>query len=118
MLSKLLGAIVLVSGVVWLIKPRALKNRLSRKMNRKLRFIIYGFAITFGLLIIGSVITAPGLVSKVVGIIAMVITIKLIMVVTSKGSEKLSDWMAKKPVAFFRLWAAFTVLFAVMLILS
>ena len=117
MLSKILGAVWIVLGVVWLIKPEILKNRLKRKMTRRMRWVVYGFILMFGFLIVGSVLKVPGILSKVVGIIGMIIAIKAIILITSKTSEKLFDWWAERPLKYFRIWALFIIAIGVMLVL-
>ena len=76
-------------------------------MSRKVRWTVYGFLLVFGFLMMGSVFKAPGLVPKIVGIIGIIITIKVILMITSKTSEKIFGWLAKKPLIIFRIWALF-----------
>jgi hypothetical protein len=105
MLSKILGAIWIVLGLLWLIKPEGLKNRLKKKLNRRMRKVVLGFILVFGFLMIGSVFKVPGLFPKIIGIIGMLIAIKAIILLMSKASEKLFDWWAEKPLIYFRVWA-------------
>ena len=118
MLSKIVGIIGIFTGLLWLMRPEALKNRLKRKMSRKLKLTVYCFIIIFGLLIIGSALGAPGILGKAVGIIGLIITIKVIMLITSKTSEKMSEWLADKPLKLYRIWALAIVAVGVMLILA
>ena len=118
MLAKILGTISVLMGLLWLMKPEALKNRIKKKMNRKLMFIVYGFIIVFGFMIIGSVIGAPGLLPKIIGIAGMIIVIKGILMLTRKGSGKMIDWLQAKPLLFFRVWALFIIVIGIMLILA
>ncbi|MEA3489401.1 MAG: hypothetical protein U9R44_03540 [Candidatus Omnitrophota bacterium] len=116
MLSKILGAIWIVLGAFWLVRPQTLKDRLKRKMGRRTKRVVYVFVIVFGFLMIGSVIKAPGLSAKVVGIIGMIITIKAIMLLTSKASLKIATWLADRPLIFFRIWAILFLAIGLMLI--
>ncbi|MBN1353469.1 MAG: hypothetical protein JW994_02220 [Candidatus Omnitrophica bacterium] len=118
MLSKILGTLSVLGGLLWLVKPEALKNRLTRKMDRTLRRVIFLFIVVFGFLIIVSVIKSPGLLSKAVGVIGLVITVKGIQLITSKASGKMSEWLSGKSMLFFRIWAAAICVFGIMLILS
>jgi len=118
MISNIVGAILIAAGLFWAAKPEALKNRLKRKMNRRLKLIVYVFIIMFGLLIVASAVKARGLLPKVAGIIGMFITIKVILFITSKTSEKISDWLADKPLKFFRIWGLVILGMGVMLVLS
>ncbi|MBL7156906.1 MAG: hypothetical protein ISS92_01955 [Candidatus Omnitrophica bacterium] len=118
MLSNILGTISIITGLLWFFKPEGLKNRLKKKMNRKLRFIVFGFIIVFGFMIIGSVIGTPGFLPKLVGIIGIIIAIKGILLLTSKTSEKISDWLGERPLVFFRIWALVVLAIGMMLILA
>lgn len=118
MLSKILGVATIMMGLLWLAKPQVLQNRLKKKMNRNLKFTVFGFVIVFGFLVLGSVIKAPGLIPKLIGIVGLVIAIKGIRMFTSKASEKILGWWANKPLGFFRIWAAFILATGIALLLS
>jgi len=115
MFSKILGVIWIILGVLWLVKPEILKNRLKRKMNRKLRWIIYGFILMFGLLLIGAVLKAEGVLPKVIGLIGIVITVKAAFLFMSRTSEKMITWLAERSLLFFRTWAIFILVTGLML---
>lgn len=108
-LSKIIGIIWILLGILWLLKPEMLKNRLRKKMNRSIKWAVFGFVIVFGFMLMGSVFKASGLTAKIVGIIGLVITVKGILLITSKTSEKIINWWAARPVIVFRLWAAFVL---------
>jgi len=118
MLSRILGIITIFTGLLWLVKPEILKNRLKKKMNRKLRLAIFGFVVAFGFLIIGAVFKIPGVLPKIAGIIGLIIAIKGILVITSKASERMLEWLGGKPIIFFRVWAAFILATGLILVLS
>lgn len=118
MLANILGVIWILLGILWVIKPEMLKNRLGRKMDRKLRRMTFIFVVFFGLMILGSVIKAEGLVPKIIGLIGIIITIKGILLVTSKTSEKLISWWAERSLVFFRIWGIIILTTGVMLILA
>ena len=105
MLSKVLGLIWIILGLLWLFKPEILKSRLEKKMNRRMRRVVYGFIRVFGFLMIGSVFKTPGLVPKIIGIVGMIIVIKVIMLITSRTSEKIFDWWGERSLNFFRILA-------------
>lgn len=117
MLSKILGTIWIVLGLWWLIKPESLKNRLRRKMSRKVRWTVFGFVIVFAFLMMGSVVRVPGIGAKIIGIVGLIIAIKAIMFITSKTSLKVLEWWAERPVGFLRIWAAFVIATGVMLVM-
>ena len=118
MLSKILGIISIVLGLLWLIKPQALKNRLSKKMSRRLKLIVYIFIIIFGFGIITSIAKAQGILPKIAAILGIVVTVKFILFITSKTSEKISDFLKSKPLYYFRIWALIILIIGVMMILQ
>ena len=118
MLAKIIGAIWVLSGLLWLFRPESLKRRLAKKMSRKFRFIIYGFILMFGIVIIGSVFKAEGIIAKLVGLIGIIISIKAILLLTSKTSDKIVGWFAEKPIKFFRIIACVMIIFGIMLYLA
>jgi len=117
MLSKLLGIIGILTGLLWLIKPEALKNRIKKKINRRIRLIVFIFVIMFGLLLIGSIIRAEGFLPKFIGTIGIVITIKGVLLLTSKASGKILEWLQGKSLLFFRMCALFIFVMGIMLFL-
>ena len=101
MLYKLLGCLWIVLGLLWLIRPAALRDRLKKKLNRKIRWIAYGFIAIFALSLIGSIIKAQGFFLKLIGIIGIIITIRAILLLTSKASERVLGKLAARPLWYF-----------------
>ena len=118
MIANIVGSIWIILGLLWLIKPGILRNRLKKKMNRKIKWAVYGFIALLALTLIGSIIKAPGILLKIIGFIGIIIVIKGILLVTSKTSEKMLDWWAKRPLMFFRVWALFIFAVGLVLVLS
>ena len=118
MMAKILGIIWIALGLLWSAKPQLLRNRLTRKMNRKMRWTVYGFMLMFIFLLIGSIIKAQGLLPKVVGLIGIIIVIKGIRLITAKTSEKMSGWWAKRPLGFFRVWGLIILVAGILLVLA
>ena len=118
MLSNILGAITVLTGILWLAKPNMLRNKLKKKINRKLRMAICGFIVFFGFLIIRSVMKLYGIIPRILGIIGFIIIIKGILLLMTQASQKLLDWMSNRPLVFFRIWAACIIAMGIMLILA
>ena len=116
MLIKILGIIWVILGILWVAKPQILRNRIKKKMLRKIKWIVFGFVLVFGLSIIGSIIKAQGLFLKVIGVIALIVIIKSLLLVTSKTSEKMLGWLQESPLQLFRLWGFFIFAMGVMLV--
>ena len=118
MLAKIVSVILMIAGLLGLLNPGAFKNRLRRKMNFTMRLIVYAFILVFAMLILGSVLRAEGTAAKMAGIVGLIVTIKVIMLITSKSSEKLSLWLEGRSLKFFRIWAAIVFVMGAMLFLS
>ena len=105
-------------GLLWFIKPEMLKNRIKRKMTHNLKRVVFGFVIVFGLLLVGSVMKASGIIPKIIGVIGIIIVVKGSLLITGKASDKLLDWWGAKPIIFFRIWAACVLAIGIMLVLA
>ena len=116
MLAKITGTIWILLGLLWLIKPEALKRRLKKKMSRAIRWTIYGFIFMLGFLLIGSIIKLNGMLPRMIGLIAIIVIVRFLMILTSKTSEKVLSKLAERPVIFFRLWALFILATGVALV--
>ena len=102
-MAKILGVIWLLLGILWLIKPEMLKNRLKRKIGRRIRWTVYGALIVFGFLMIGSVIKMPGILAKAIGILGVILIIKAVLLMTSKAFDKFWERWANWPLIYFRI---------------
>lgn len=116
-LSKIFGVIWIVLGAIGLIRPHIIKTRLQRKITRRIRRVVNGFLIVFGIVLMAGAMKNSGLLPKIIGIIGVVIAIKVILWVTSKTSEKLFSWLGERPLIFFRAIASFFLAVGLALIL-
>ena len=112
---KLLGIIWIILGLLWLLKPDLLKNRLKRKIGRRIKWTVYGFLVAFGCLIVGGALKMPGLWAKAAGIIGAVLVIKGILLFSSKTSDRLWQWWAERPLLYFRAQALFILAVGIIL---
>ena len=116
MLTKILGIIWVVLGMWWLLKPEALKRRLKRKMNRRIKWTIYGSILIFAFLLIGSVMRTPGIIPKIIILIGVILAIRVITLFATKTADKVLDLWANRPLKFFRIWALVVLASGIMLI--
>ena len=115
-MAKILGFLWVFFGIIWLIRPQMLKNRLKRKINRRMKFAIFGALLILGILMIGSVMKAEGFLPKIVGIIGAILIIKGILVLVSKASGKLWAWWAEQSLLFFRIQALIFIVIGIILL--
>jgi len=106
MLTRIVGIIWVILGVLWLAKPEVLKNRLKKKMNRSMKRVIYGFIIFFGLSLVGIVIKAHGILLKIIGLVLIIIALRSLLLLASKTSDKILGKLTERPLVFFRIFAA------------
>ena len=106
MINRILGIIWVVLGLLWVIKPQILKNKLKKKLMRKMKWIILSFMLFFIFTILGSVLKAHGLILKLIGIAVLIFMIRLMHMAGTKTSDKLIEWWEKKNLVFFRIWGA------------
>ena len=118
MLAKIIGIIWIILGMLWLIKPQTLRDRLKRKMTRKIKWIVFLFILFFALSLLGSIIRAEGASLKIVGLLGLFIVIKSLYLVTAKTADKISTWWQGRSLLFFRLWGLFILATGVMLIFT
>ncbi len=115
-MAKVLGIAWIVLGVLWFLKPEALRSRLKRKMSRALRFTVYGFLFFFGAMIVASVVKIPGILAKVIGLLGIILAIKGVVLMMSKASEKLWEWWLDRPLMLFRVQALIMVIFGMLMV--
>ncbi len=118
MFAKILGIIWVILGVLWLVKPEALKMRMKKKMTRKTRRIVLAFILGFCFLLIGSIMKIPGVLSKVIGIAGLIMIVRMILKFTSKASEKALDWLLNRPALFYKIFAIVIIIIGLTLILA
>jgi len=105
MIAKIIGWTWIMLGIFWLIKPEGLKNRMKKKTGRRTKRVIYAAILMMAFYMIGSAFGAPGMLPKIIAIIGMIMVIRVIIMITSKTSEKIFDWWTNKPSIIFRIWA-------------
>ncbi len=107
MFAKILGVFWIAMGLLWLIKPEVLRNKLRKKTTRKLKWAVYAFLLVFAAQLLGIALKAEWLIAKVVGVVGVVLVLKTGFSLTSKASGGLSAVMERIPVEGLRLWAGF-----------
>ena len=115
-MAKILGIIWILLGILWAIKPVILRNYIKKKISRRMKWVVYGFLLVFGFLMIGSVIKAPGILAKIVGILGILLVIKVVILMMSKASEKLWEWWLRQPLIVFRLQAVLLIILGILMV--
>ena len=116
MLAKLIGWLWIVGGVLFLLKPDILKNRLKKKGLKKVKRILFSIAITGGIFLIIASGKMDGALSKIMAILGIVVIIKGVFLLKSKLSEKLLGWAGEQPLIYFRIASLVYILIGVIIL--
>ena len=118
MLAKILGWAWIIMGVLFILKPQMLKQRLEKKGVKKLKKIFFGIAVVLGFLLITLAWKSEGLLSKIVLILGILSIIKGFLFLNSKAADKMIAWSAKQPLLYFRLAACIHITIGLMILLG
>ena len=116
MFVKILGYIWLVVGILFLLKPQILKNRLQKKGLKKLRKYFVLLALILGALLISIGFKFQGILAKIVMILGILGIFEGIFLLKAKASDKIIEWFAAKPLIYFRLGACFYIAIGIILL--
>ncbi len=105
MFVKMVGYIWLGMGIMLLIRPQMLKKRLLKKGLRKLRKFFILLALILGAFLISMGFKFQGIPAKIVMILGILAIFKGFLLLNSKTSDALMDWVAKLPLIYFRIGA-------------
>jgi hypothetical protein len=105
MLTYIIGWLLIVVGLFWLIRPKSLKNFFSKKVKRRRLKIIIVFIFIVGSFSLDLFFRVAGLWLKLIVIVGFLIVFNLFLRLTSKAQGKISDYLSKVPVIYYRLFA-------------
>lgn len=118
MLKSVAGAIWVLLGLWWLVKPEKLKKKLQRKMSRRLRRAVIGLVVVFAFFMLGVSFEAPGLLTTLTSIFVMTFSIKLIFYFKDRANDRFLAWCGMRPVWFFRVFSISVIMVGAFLIIS
>lgn len=116
MFAKILGWAWIILGIVFLLKPQMLKNRLQKKGRKKIRKYLFAAALALSSMILSVAWNSEGILAKIVFIFGLIGIFKSMFFLKQKTSEKLVEWLSVQPIKFFRIWAGAQICFGVMLL--
>ncbi len=105
-LTKFLGAFWIALGIWWLIQPTALRTWFRRKISRKARITLFGFAVIFGIHLLGVSVASSGILPKIAGFFGILLLLKGFILMTSKTLDEIAEGLAGLSLDALRLWAA------------
>lgn len=103
MLANILGWFFILTGILFVLKPQILQNKLLKKSKKTLRRILFGATVSMGALLIAAAWKYHGLLPKIIVIFGAIGIVKGFILLKSKAADKLIEWFTKQPLMFFRL---------------
>ena len=116
MLHKIIGWFLLLSGILFLIKPAILKNKLQKKTYKKFLYFIIGATFALGGYMASFAFRFKGALPKVIAVIGIIALIRGFMFLNSKTRQKLASVFSKAPLKIYRIFAAGYALLGVLMI--
>ena len=116
MLAKILGWFFIGMGMLFILKPQILQNKLRRKSAKVLRKYLFLIAVFFGILLFKAGWGHPGFLPKIIMILGIVAIFKGVFLLKAKASDKILKWYAGRPLIFFRIGAIFYILIGILIL--
>lgn len=116
MLLTILGWFWVITGVIFLIQPERLRDKLKKKSVKKLKKIFFGLALVIGLLLVKAAWGIPGLLAKILVVLGFIGILKAFYFLKAKAADSLIEWFIGQPVKFFRMWAVGQIIFGAVIL--
>lgn len=117
MIAVILGWILIIIGVLFLLKPQLLKNRLQKKGLKKLKRYMFFMLVSLGGLFIGVAWGIPGIFGKILMVLGITGILKGFFILKAKAAEKIIEWLSAQPLIFFRISACFHIVIGIRILL-
>jgi hypothetical protein len=103
-------------GILFLLYPESLRKRLRKKALRKIRRYLFACAIALGILLISTGWQYEGLFPKILILVGIIAILKGVFFLKSKAADKVTEWILKQPVIFFKIFAACQIILGFLII--
>ncbi len=117
MIATILGWILIIMGVLFLLKPQLLKNRLQKKGLKKLKRYMFFVLVSLGGLFIGVAWGIPGIFGKILMVLGIIGILKGFFILKAKAAEKTIEWLRAQPLILFRIGACFYITLGIIILL-
>jgi len=118
MLVKILGWFWLIAGILFLLKPKMLKELLQKKSIKQLKKVSFGIAIFVGFWLLVAGLRSAGFLSKFLMVLGIASLVKALIFLRAKIADKIIAWLGRQSLAFFRLAACVHILLATIILLG
>lgn len=116
MLSYIVGSLFIILGILFMFFPEYFRKRLRKKAIRKIRRYLFAGAIAVGALLISTGWKYEGIFPKILVIVGIIAIIKGMFFLKSKAADKVTEWILKQPVIFFKICAGCQIIFGLLII--
>ena len=116
MLSYIVGSFFIMLGILFLLYPESLRKRLRKKALRKIRKYLFAGAITLGILLVSTGWQYKGFFPKILALVGIIVVSKGVFFLKSKSADKVTEWILKQPVIFFKIFAACQIILGILII--
>ncbi len=105
MVSKILGWIWLTWGIIFLLRPQALKTFLRKKASKKVKRFLFMLTIAIAFLFIVAGLESEGVWAKVFMLFGIIAIIKGFFLLKGNISDRLMQWFGRQPLGLYRIMA-------------
>ncbi len=116
MLNIILGWFLIITGVLFLLKPEGLRKKLQKKSIKYLRKILFLIGIALAGFFVAAGWKSEGLFSKILMVIGIIGILKAFFFLKAKAAGKIVEWFLKQPVVFFRVGATLQIILGIIIL--
>jgi len=116
MLLNILGWFWVITGILFLIKPEGLREKLKKKSVKKLKKFFFGITLALGLLLINATWGVPGFMAKLIMFFGFIGILKGIFFLKAAAADKLIEWFLDQPIKFYRTAAIGQIIFGAVIL--
>jgi len=117
MIIRIVGWFWVITGVLFLLMPGLLRNRIQKKSNKVVRRYLFAMAIFIGAGLISIGMEISGAAAKIVMVIALIALVKGVFMLKSKAANSIIDFFKDKPISVFRIWAGIQIAIGALILL-
>lgn len=113
MLANIIGWIFVILGILFLVKPEILKNKLQKKSIKKLKKYLFYLALIISLGLLLASFKMSGVWAKIIAILGIIGVFKAIFLLKAKAADKILEWSSKQPLNLFRFGGAIYIIIGI-----
>ena len=116
MWAKIIGALLVLSGGIFLISPERFRRRLKKKTVRTIRRYLFAAASCLGILLISAGWQHEGALPKILVVVGIIVLLKGMYLLKAKSADIIVAWLLKVPTVYLRVFALCQVLAGVLIL--